>query len=616
MRYIVCLFLVLLKINAEETINQAPLIVEFQVFKEALRECRGSDYTRLPCLINILKNYNNKIYTKYSGSSAKISVLFYAMDSNGRITTPKNINSKYCEFKDTMGKTKISKLSGNGYHYVLDYVFEYSSSFTKAYIACYGIENKKENENNGRVISQITQPISVIPKDFDINLGILSKEDSIQGLNTQNEVALTLKTQKYPLNINRDATARTINGNVDIGFSDYLYPLQIIFSRDNGACNAIGESIEGNLYFKNGSYKSNQINIGFLDVADGELEISLGNNLDRDDRASGKCLLNIPDKVDITNVGKIPCQKPITIKKRVSIVPYNFYIQLENNGKQIYYGQHEFIPSIPYLPNAKLNIQAINDRNQIIKNFTNNCWAKDINIQIDDGKNDLIFINDNTPDSKVSKNNFINNSQANIERKLSSRGIKDRYLSPLDALSSNIIDLNQTKLIIRFSSENNTYPIYSIKPKISNDWRIALLRGRIYLAENTNESTSLVANPKINYELYCKSPICNIVDIESVISPYARFQKSLSGDNWYINSNHPSNFKVEENNLILPENISVFSIGNVVNGVQTIALKSTMKGIFNIKINQNGEENSFATFLYFSPIYNNSNLGVESKVRF
>lgn len=628
MRYILLVFTFILFLNANDVYNQPPLIVEFDVFKEAQKQCNGSDYTKLPCLIEILKNYNNRIYTKLSGQNGRIIVLFYAINKDSKLTFPKNIASKYCEFRDTIGERHTSKLSGNGFQYVLNYNFAYSSSFTKAYITCY------INQTNGKILSQTTQPISVIPGDFDINLSIRNNQDSMYYLNSENptnpnmshlqasnyddNVDLTLKTQTYPLMVNTNAVARTINGNIDIGFNSTIIPFSIKFTRDNGLCNAVGESINGSLNFRNGKYLSNNININFLDSASGELEIILGHTLDIDDRASGKCLSKQPDTIDISNVGKIACQKPIVIKKRVDILPYSFFASIENTGRQIYYNQHTFLPAIANLPTVNIDIQALNDRNQVLMNFTKDCYAKDLAISLDDNKNDFVFINENLVDPLVSKNNFLESSTASFVRKLSASGIKDRSLTPVDVFNSSVINLTSTKLRISFNDKNIKYPVYIISPKIKNDWRIALMRGRINLLQNANENTALIANPKIYYELYCKSPTCKIVDIESVLSPYTRLPKSHLTNDWYINTAHPTNLKVSEENLILGEEISVYSIGNIVNGIQTMALQSKSKGIFDIKINQDNGDNNFATFLYFSPTYINirDNLGVESKIKF
>ena len=613
---IFCYFLFSLSLNANNITTQSPLIVEFPVFKEAEKICNGSDYTKVPCLIENLKSYNNKIYTKKSGQIGKISVILYALDSNGKITYPQEkIENKYCEFVDTLGKKSFSTLSGNGFHYVLNYNFEYSSSFTKAYIACHITKS-------GKTISQISQPISVIPDKIELDLAIQTAQNSIYHLNNNTKnldssFDLVLKTQNNPIIINTNASARTINGQLDRGFSDLLTPLSIKFNRDNGKCDAIGENIQGAINFDNGKYTNSNLNIGFNDVASGELELIIGHNLSIDDKMQGKCLNSLPNNIDITNAGKILCQEPIVIRKRVDIVPYSFFIELENNGRQIYYNQHTFIPAIINLPTTKLNIKAINDKNQMLRNFKNECFAKDISIKLNDNKNNLVFINENIQDSIIPKTTFLDNSESRVVRKLSSSGILDRDLTPLDAFSSNILNLNDTTMNIQFYNADMKYPIYRIKPRIKNDWRIAILRGRISLISNTNQSDALVANPKVNYEFYCKAPICNIADLESVLSPRVRFPSSNT-QNWYINTSHPANLKVQENHLLMPEHLSVQSIGNIVNGVQTMAIKSNTKGEFDIKVKQGFGYDDFALFLYFSPSYINirEDLGVDTKIRF
>lgn len=614
-------------------VNQQPLIVEFAVFKEAQRQCEGGDYTKLPCLVNILKNYSNKIYTKYSGSNAQISVIFYAINNNGEITFPLNIKDKYCEFSDTFGRKSLSKLTGNGFHYILNYNLPFSSSHSNAYISC-------AFKQNDKIISQISEPISVIPKDFDINVSILSNQDSSfplqinnQSINSQNpsspnysntqsvgydSVDLTLKAQTYPLNINANAVARNIYGNIDEGFSGSIVPLSIKFIRDNGLCSPIGESINGSFDFKNGRYRGNVVNINFLDVASGELEITLGHTLDAIDRNSGKCLLNENSANDISNVGKIPCQKYIVIKKRVDILPYSFFATLNNRGRQIYYNQHSYIPAIKFLPSANIELQAINDRNQSLKNFTSNCYGKDLVVKIDDFKNDFVFISENMEDNIISKETFSGNSKSSVVRKISANGIKDRSLTPADLFNSSVIDLSASSLIVGFYNKNEKYPQYQIHPRVSGDWRVALMRGRISLVKNTNESTTLVANPKIYYEIFCKAPTCKVIDLESTISPNTRFAKSPLTNHWFVNSAHPYDLKVQSENLSLSDGVSVYSLGNVVNGVQVLALHSNTKGIFEVKINQGDNINDFAKFLYFAPNFVNikENLGVSSKIEF
>ena len=600
-------------LNANIT-TQAPLIVEFPVFKEAEKICNGSDYAKIPCLVENLRNYNNKIYTKKSGQLGKISVLLYALDSNGRITYPQEIfDDKYCEFIDTFGKKSRFVLSGNGFHYVLNYNFNHSTSQSKSYIACHIIKNKN-------TLSQISQPITIIPSRFDLDLSIQTMQDSIFNLdsntNTQNN-DLVLKAQNYPLLIKQNATARTINDEIDRGFSGALIPLLIRFNRDNGKCDSIGENAKGAINFINGKYANNRINLSFSDVASGELELLIGHNLSRDDMLQGKCLSSFPSNINITNAGKILCQEPIMIRKRVDIIPHSFFVELENNGRQIYYNQHTFIKSIVHLPTTKLDIKAINANNQLLNNFKNECFAKDLSIKLSDNKNNLLFINENIPDSIIPQATFLEHSQSRVVRKLSSSGILDRDLTPLDAFSSNILNLNETMMRIEFYNMGTKYPIYHIKPRIKNDWRIALLRGRISLYSNTNKSEALVANPKITYEFYCKAPMCNILDLESVLSPRTRFPASPI-QNWYINTAHPIDFKVQENNLILGDGLSIQSIGNIINGVQTMAIESNSNGVFDIKVRQGFGYDDFALFLYFSPNYINirEDLGVSAKVHF
>ncbi len=608
-------FLFISSLNADNIKTQPPLIVEFPVFKEAEKICNGSDYTKIPCLIENLKSYNNKIYTKKSGQLGKISVILYALDSNGKITYPQEkLDNKYCEFVDTFGRRKFSTLSGNGFHYVLNYNFDYSSSYTKAYIACHITKS-------GKTISQISQPISVIPDKIELYMSLQTTQNAIYPLNINNldnnNIDLVLKSQNNPIIINTNSYARTMSGEIDRGFSDALIPLSINFNRDNGKCDNIGESIQGAIKFNNGKYSNSNLNISFNDVASGELQFIIGHNLSKDDMMQGKCLTSLPNSINITNAGKILCQEPIIVRKRVDIVPYSFFVELDNNGRQIYYNQHTFIPAIINLPTTKLNIKALNYKNQTLKNFNNECFAKDISIKISDNKNNLIFINENMQDSIIPKTTFLNNSESKVIRKLSSSGILDRDLTPVDAFYSNIINLNNTVMNIQFYNADTKYPIYNIKPIIKNDWRIALLRGRISLISNTNQSDALVANPKINYEFYCKAPVCNIADIESVLSPRTRFPASNT-KNWYINTAHPTNLKVQENNLTMPDNLAIQSIGNIVNGVQTMAIKSNIKGDFDIKINQGFGYDDFALFLYFSPSYINirDNVGVNTKISF
>lgn len=587
---------------------QPPLIVEFDTFKAAERICKGSDYTKLPCLFKELRAYNNKIYTKISGTRAKFSVIFYAITQNGEITYPSNIANKTCIFTDTLGRKMKSNLSGNGISYVLDYPLPASSSKTLAFLSC-GFSN------NEKFISQITQGISVMPSHFDISFSMQNALGNSSTLNAPNDDILVLKTQSHLISINANATARTINGEVDRGFSDDLVPISLSFNKDNGLCSSVGERISGRASFNNGILNRNNLNLSFEDVASGELEIAFTHRLDASDRASGKCLLGGENVNDIANVGKIPCQKPIVLRKRLDIVPYSFYANIQNDGKQIYYNQHTFAPAIINLPTMNITLSALNANNALLKNFTKDCYAKDISIKLDDNKNNLLFINENLPDSSISKDTFLADSKSSVTRKLSSSGIKDRDLTPLDLFNSSVLNLNDTMLNISFNLPN--YPLYMLKPKISKDWRIALLRGRISLQPNTNSNSSLVANPTISYELYCKSPTCKVLDLESLLSPSARFPKSNVKE-WYINTAHPQNLKVSENNLALPSGLSVYSTGNVVGGIQTLAIQSQAKGSFDIKIKQGYGSDDFALFLYFAPNYINirDDLGVSTRAIF
>ena len=589
---------------AKTILPQKPLIVEYDTFKEAEKSCGGSDYTKIECLVNTLRPFGNRIFTKFSGSKGRFSVIFYGLDSSAKITYPRNINNRFCEFRDTLGQRYISKLKGDGFSYIIEYPFNASSSHNNAYISCGFMHYKAQ-------IIQTSQPISVIPHSFDISFSIKDATGNI--IDLKNAPLLTLKAQNNPLLISPNATARTINGEIDRGFSENVVPLYIRFNRDNGLCEAVGEKVDGVARFKNGRLFSNSLNITFSDIASGELEIALINHLDAKDRNDGKCV-----ESNAESTGKVQCQSPIIIKKRVDLLPHSFYATIENNGRMLYYNQHTFIPAIAYLPLAKISLQALNGQSQPLSNFTKDCYGRDLSVKLEHNSENFVFINENMPDSIVPKDTFLESSLSRIVRKISVRGIKDRDLSPLDLFSSKVINLNDTLLQIDFiNTDNANYPRYQVKPKIRNDWRIALMRGRISLLPNTNANATLIANPKIAYEFYCKYPTCKVVDIESVISPQTRLPKA-SAENWFINTAHWKDLKVLEHNIILgSENLSVFSLGNVKNGIQTLAIQGTQKGKFNIKISQGYNINDFAQFLYFSPSYENirEDLGVSIDIK-
>lgn len=593
------------------TLPQKPLIVEYNVFKMAQEHCNGSvsnisSDSNIKCLVDYLRPFNNKICTKVSGSKAKFGIVFYALDSNANITYPRNINNRFCEFRDTLGGQYFSRLKGDGFSYIIEYPFSASSSYNNAYISCGFMHYKTQ-------VFQTSQPISVIPHRLDINFHINNATNNIIDIN--NASHLTLKAQNNPLLISQNATARTINGEVDRGFGENLTPLYIKFNNDNGLCKSIVGNVNGIAKFQNGRLFSNNLYISFDDVASGELEIALTNRLL--ENTKDKCV-TFNEEI-YPNKNEINFQNPLIIKKHVEVLPHSFYATLENNGRLLYYNQHTFIPAIPYLPLAKISLQALNEKNQPILNFTKDCYGKDLSIKLEDNNENFVFINENMPDSTISKETFIETSLSRVVRKISVRGIKDRDLTPIDLFSSKVINLNDTFLQIDFISTNDAlnYPRYTIKPHIKNDWRIALMRGRISLIPNTNENQSLIANPKIAYEFYCKYPTCKIVDIESVISPHTRLPKASAND-WFINTAHWRDLKVLENNIISSENISVFSLGDVKNGIQTLALQSTQKGRFNVKISQGYQINDFAQFLYFSPSFNNirEDLGVSIDVNF
>ena len=589
---------------AKTILPQKPLIVEYDTFKEAEKSCGGSDYTKIECLVNTLRPFGNRIFTKFSGSKGRFSVIFYGLDSSAKITYPRNINNRFCEFRDTLGQRYISKLKGDGFSYIIEYPFNASSSHNNAYISCGFMHYKAQ-------IIQTSQPISVIPHSFDISFSIKDATGNI--IDLKNAPLLTLKAQNNPLLISPNATARTINGEIDRGFSENVVPLYIRFNRDNGLCEAVGEKVDGVARFKNGRLFSNSLNITFSDIASGELEIALINHLDAKDRNDGKCV-----ESNAESTGKVQCQSPIIIKKRVDLLPHSFYATIKNNGRMLYYNQHTFIPAIAYLPLAKISLQALNGQSQPLSNFTKDCYGRDLSVKLEHNSENFVFINENMPDSIIPKDTFLESSLSRIVRKISVRGIKDRDLSPLDLFSSKVINLNDTLLQIDFiNTDNANYPRYQVKPKIRNDWRIALMRGRISLLPNTNANATLIANPKIAYEFYCKYPTCKVVDIESVISPQTRLPKA-SAENWFINTAHWKDLKVLEHNIILgSENLSIFSLGNVKNGIQTLAIQGTQKGKFNIKISQGYNINDFAQFLYFSPSYENirEDLGVSIDIK-
>lgn len=627
--------------KSQTSLPQKPLIVEYEIFQKAQNYCAESsannanERAKMACLVNYLRAFNGKIWTKFSGSKGRFVVLFYALNSDASITYPRNISNRFCEFRDTLGARHFSQLRGEGASYVLEYPFGASSSHNRAYINCGFI-------SQGAQISMISQPISVIPKSIEISFAFKDASEQILDLRNAGEIAL--KAQNNPLLISPNATARTSEGKIDIGFSENLVPLYVRFNRDGGLCNAVGERINGTAQFRNGRLRGNNISVDFSDVARGELEIALVNKLDAKDRIEGKCVdsANFAESSAESNIfaessgfgaessanfnadsanfdsGKIPCQRPLIIKKRVNLLPHSFHAMIDNNGKMLYYNQHTFLPAIAYLPLAKLEFTALNASNAPLQNFTKDCYGRDLSVNLEHNSENFVLINENMVDSIIPKATFLEGSKSRVVRKISVRGIKDRDLTPLDLFNSKVINLNEIAFAIDFAESTGNLPRYTIKPSIKNDWRIALMRGKIALLPPVNENEALVANPKIAYQIFCKSPTCKIVDIESVISPATRLPKA-SASHWYINSAHWSDLKVEAENLAFDNEIlRIYSLGRVVNGIQTLAIQSTQKGRFPLKVLQGYKASDFAQFLYFSPSFENirEDLGESIEVEF
>lgn len=610
----------------QTSIPQKPLIVEYEIFQKAQSSCANSadERAKMACLINYLRGFNGKIWTKFSGSKGHFVVLFYALNSDASITHPRNISNRFCEFRDTLGARHFSQLRGEGVSYVLEYPFSASSSHNRAYINCGFI-------SQGAQISMISQPITVIPKHIEISFAFKDATERILDLGNASEIAL--KAQNNLLLISPNATARTSEGKIDVGFSENLVPLYVRFNRDGGLCSAVGERVSGTAQFRNGRLSGNNISVDFSDVASGELEIALVNKLDAKDRIEGKCVdsafaessnfgaessANFNADSAIFNDGKIPCQRPLIIKKRVNLLPHSFYAIINNNGKMLYYNQHTFLPAIAYLPLAKLEFTALNASNAPLQNFTKDCYGRDLSVRLEHNSENFVLINENMADSIIPKATFLEGSKSRVVRKISVRGIKDRDLTPLDLFNSKVINLNDTILVLDFAESTGNFPRYTIKPSIKNDWRIALMRGKIAILPPANKNEALVANPKIAYQIFCKSPTCKIVDIESVISPLARLPKA-SASHWYINSAHWKDLKVEVENLAFNNEIlRVYSLGSVVNGIQTLALQSTQKGRFGLKVLQGYKASDFAQFLYFSPSFENirEDLGESIEIEF
>lgn len=617
--------------SQKSQLPQKPLIVEYEIFQKAQHFCAKNtdERAKMACLINYLRGFNGKIWTKFSGSSGRFVVLFYALNSDASIVYPKNISNRFCEFRDTLGVRHFSQLRGDGVSYILEYPFSASSSHNRAYINCGFI-------SQGAQISMISQPISVIPKSIEISFAFKDASEHILDLRNVSEVAL--KAQNNPLLIHPNATARTSEGKIDMGFSENFVPLYVRFNRDNGLCSAVGERVSGSAQFRSGRLRGNNISVEFSDVASGELEIALVNKLDAKDRIEGKCVdfgaesnvesnANFVDSAkfvdsanfkDSTNDGKIPCQRPIIIKKRLHLLPHSFRASIDNNGKMLYYNQHTFIPAIAHLPLAKLEFSALNATSAPLQNFTKDCYGRDLSVKLEHNSENFVLINENMADSIIPKETFLEGSNSRVVRKISVRGIKDRDLTPLDLFNSKVLNLNETNFTISFAESSENLPKYMVKPSIKHDWRIALMRGRISILPPTNENEALVANPKIAYQIYCKSPTCRIVDIESVISPSTRLPKA-SANHWYVNSAHWRDLKVEGENLRFDgENLRIYSLGQVVNGIQTLALQSAKKGRFELKIAQGYGADDFAQFLYFSPTFENmrEDLGERLEVEF
>ncbi|RDU65022.1 hypothetical protein [Helicobacter sp. MIT 14-3879] len=554
--------------------NDDFLIVEKDAYDKFNKECYGD----LKCLYDSLLPYDKVIWTKKS-SSKRIYTIYMINLSNNDL----KLN---CEIKDYYGKNikKSYFLNTNNIVGKIDIRFPKSSN--KSQIIC-------KTDNN----TKVTNTINVTPAKFDIKYNFIDDEIGMSPSIKAGDVKIEFK----------QSNALTMEGDIDHGFDGDLIATKdnVSFIQKN-RCSNINDNVfitkDINLNFKNGKLQNEYIELVANTIALGNLNIEF--NIKDNDKFCKNDELSIEPQC--TN---------IKVSKDLNIIPANFRIKTDilSDNKISYYGQIEDRLTFKYNPMLNIQIEALNNKNEVI-DINKNCNYGSIQLSLKNDK--LIEFKRSASDRLDSKinlylNDFDNDKNSNIKVYFGINKIVDEYKNTRDIKQNDVIEpqeilLTDLKFNLKFKNNEKTYnydnlEIYDRLDNKSKPIGVIIARGKI----KTNDIKGTTNNPAsliLKYAIYCKT--CD----KKILSKYLQAEPEILSQNWYINTKHPKELYLpnefikfisedKKNNLIIDNSLRALE------GRQQINFSNKNIGIYPVNIAQRVSE--FAPYLNYNENFKN-----------
>jgi len=351
------------------------------------------------------------------------------------------------------------------------------------------------------------------------------------------EFNLTIKALDYENNI-------VSNFNYDYNKSDIGLVI-----KDNKNCN-VSYDIDSNLSFVNGEAN---LSLKYLEV--GDINISVGEKyneyakVDEDDTA---------DKYRFIKNGDID---------NILVIPYRFDV---NANYQNYKGL-----SFTYLSKnldmnstINLNIKALNKEENITKNYSNECYAKDVDVNISHSG-----VNSNEIDKILFK--VDNENENNISSlKTIEFNISKNYFSNGEANNSVYINFDR--------KPNNPINEFNFTIKDINVSNIDNVKGNLVLSQDANFRYGFLKIDDLTS--YNK-------DINTTITYYY-----YKNDNWLINKEHNSSDFGDVKDYMPKNNISL-SLGEIKKGKESVKISTTHALPYSAKIHL-----AIPSYLWYHPL--------------
>lgn len=566
----------------ELEINDDFLIVEKAVYEKFNKECYGD----LQCLYNSLLPYDKVVWTKKSSKNATNS-LYVINVANDNLA----VN---CEVKNHYGKNikQSFQLSSTNIIGVLDMKFPTSSNKTQ--VVC---KANKETKSTNKII--------VTPASFDMKYSF------------ENEGSQTIPTLKAGTitMLFKQGSARTLEGDIDVGFDENLAIKNISFTQKNKCSGNASENIsvpkDLKLNFKKGYLRTGSVDIVANTIAFGELNIdfAIANN----------------DKTCTNDKNALATQCTlVNINEEISIIPDNFRIKtdiISTSNKISYYGQIDDKGTFKYNPMLSIEIEALGNNGKPI-DINKTCNYGSIELSL---KNDKLIEFKRTSSDRINSkiivylSDFEKPTGTQVKAYFGINKLVDSYkrarkMAQNDLLEPVEITLFDFLFDVRFKNGKSQFDyenpeVYDRLDDNSNPASVLIARGKLQTSDikgDTQDSASLVAK----YAIYCKT--CD----RKMLAKYLQGEPEAESQYWYINNQHPSSFYVGDDFIKVPlhskDKVDIANSNNALEGRQKILFGSDDGGIYNISIAQRSAE--FAPYLNYSDKYKNTYIPNEFSV--